>query len=308
MKIAVIGGTGFVGSYLVEELLHQGHQPRLLVRPGSGSKVVHGDQCEQVTGDVGDAVALRKTLQGCDGVIYTIGILREFPNKGITFEALQFEGAARTVDLAVKENVKRFILMSANGVKPQGTPYQTTKYRAEQHLQKSGLQWTIFRPSVIFGDPKGKMEFCTQLQQQLIDLPLPAPLFYDGLLPLHPGSFELAPVHIQDVATVFIKSLTMPETVNHVYSLCGPDRVDWKTALQTIAHASGKQKWAIPAPALVVKSVAALLDRFEFFPLSKDQLTMLMEGNTCEASGVFELFQITPTPFNEAALTYLSGD
>jgi NADH dehydrogenase len=306
MKIALIGGTGFVGSYLVEELLRQGHQPKLLVRPGSASKVVHADQCEQITGDVGDAVALRRTLQGCDGVIYTIGILREFKNKGITFEALQFEGAARTMDLAVEENVNRFILMSANGVKPEATPYQTTKYRAEQHLQQSGLQWTIFRPSVIFGDPKGKMEFCTQLQEQLVNLPLPAPLFYDGLLPFHPGSFQLAPVHIQDVATVFVKSLTMPEAVNQIYSLCGPDRVDWKTALQIIAHASGKQKWTVPAPALVVKSVAALLDRFEFFPLSKDQLIMLMEGNICESSDVFDQFQINPTPFNEAALSYLS--
>lgn len=306
MKIALIGGTGFVGSYLVEELLKQGHQPKLLVRFGSASKVIHADRCELITGDVGDSVALRKTLQGCDGAIYTIGILREFENKGITFEALQYEGAVRTMDLAVEEQVKRFLLMSANGVKPEGTPYQTTKYRAEQYLQQTNLQWTIFRPSVIFGDPKGKMEFCTQLQEQLVDLPLPVPLFYEGLLPFHPGSFELAPVHIQDVATVFIKSLTMPETINQIYPLCGPNKVDWKTALQIIAHASGQQKWMVPAPALVVKSVAALLDRFEFFPLSKDQLTMLMEGNSGESSHIFDLFQVTPTPFNEAALSYLS--
>lgn len=305
MRVAVIGGTGFVGSYLVDELVRQGHHPVLLVRPGSESKVVHPERCELIKGDVKDADALRQTLKGCDAVIYTIGILREFKSKGVTFEALQYEGAARTMDLALAENVKRFLLMSANAVEPEGTPYQTTKYRAEQYLQNTTLDWTIFRPSLIFGDPKGKMEFCTMLQQQLINLPLPAPLFYQGLLPVHPGSFELSPVHVADVATVFIKSLTMPETVGKIYGLCGPERLPWKELLQIIAAASGKRKWAVPAPAFVVKSVATLLDRFAFFPISRDQLAMLVEGNTCDSTEVFKVFDITPTHFNQASLSYL---
>ena len=305
MRVAVIGGTGFVGSYLVEELLRQSHQPVLLVRPGSESKVIQREQCTLVAGDVKDQEALRQTLQGCAAAIYNIGILREFKNRGITFEELQYRGATRTIDAARELNVKRFLLMSANGVKPDGTPYQRTKYRAEQYLKDRSLDWTIFRPSVMFGDPNGKMEFCTQLRAQLIDPPLPAPLFYEGLLPLNAGSFTLAPVHVSDVATVIIKSLTLPEAVGQIYGLCGPDTFTWKAIIDLLGRVSGKRKLALPTPAWVVKSVATVLDRFDFFPISHDQLTMLLEGNTCDSSAVFALFHVAPTRFNEASLGYL---
>jgi len=308
MKVAIIGGTGFVGTYIVEALLERDHQPVLLVRPGSEGKVAYREQCTLVPGKVQDVEALRHTLEGCDAAIYNIGILREFKSKGITFEELQYRGAARTMDVAVKTGVKRFLLMSANGVKADGTAYQTTKYRAEQHVKATELDWTIFRPSVMFGDPRGKMEFCTQLQQQLINPPLPAPLFYEGLLPLDAGSFLMAPIHVKDVATAFSKSLTMPETVHQTYGLCGPETFDWKTIIQILAKASGKHKLALPVPAFMVKSAAAMLDQFEFFPLSQEQLTMLLEGNACDSSEAFRLFEITPTPFNENSLSYLSRD
>ncbi|NJN48205.1 MAG: NAD(P)H-binding protein, partial [Candidatus Competibacteraceae bacterium] len=131
--------------------------------------------------------AIRQTLTGCDAAIYSIGILREFKNRGITFDELQYQGAVRAIDAAVDLGVKRFILMSANGVKAEGTPYQISKYRAEQHLQNTDLDWTIFRPSVIFGDPRGKMEFCTQLQAQLINPPIPAPCSMPGYYPSMPA-------------------------------------------------------------------------------------------------------------------------
>lgn len=306
MKVAMVGGTGFVGGYIVEQLLRRDHQPVLLVRPGSEAKVARPGKCKLVSGEVRDQQAIRRTLDGCDAVIYCIGILREFKAQGITFEELQYRGASRTMDIAVEAGVRRFILMSANGVKPDGTDYQTTKYRAEQYLQQTPLDWTIFRPSVIFGHPQGKMEFCTQLYQQMIRPPLPVPLFYRGLLPTDAGSFALAPVHVEDVATLFVKSLEMPETVHQTYGLCGPDTLTWKTILEVIGRATGKSKLMLPAPALAVQAVAALLEGFDFFPITRDQLTMLLEGNTCDSSGVFQLFGHTPVRFDEAALAYLT--
>ncbi|MEZ5583238.1 MAG: NAD(P)H-binding protein [Candidatus Competibacteraceae bacterium] len=305
MKVALFGGTGFVGSYLVRELLQHQHQPVLLVRPGSESKVEQREHCVLVPGDIKDLAAIRQTLTGCDAAIYSIGILREFKSRGITFDELQYQGAARTIDAAVELGVQRFILMSANGVKAEGTPYQTSKYQAEQHLQNTQLDWTIFRPSVIFGDPRGKMEFCTQLQAQLIKPPIPAPLFYPGLLPFNAGGFELAPVHIEDVATVFVKSPSLPETIHQTYGLCGPDVLSWKAIIERLGQASGKRKWTVPAPALAIKPLAALLEGFEFFPITQGQITMLMEGNTCAIPTPFSVFGVTPTPFDEAALAYL---
>jgi uncharacterized protein YbjT (DUF2867 family) len=208
MKVTVFGGTGFVGSYLVDALVERGHTPRLLVRAGSEGKVRHRAQCEIVTGDIGDAKSVAEALAGADAAIYNIGLLREFPARGITWEAMHYEGAARAIDAATDAGgVKRFVLMSANGAKPEGTGYQVTKYRAEQYLSRSGLDWTVFRPSVVFGDPRGREEFCSMLRDQMLAPPVPAPLFHEGIWPAGAGRFCMSPVAIQDVAQAFVRSL-----------------------------------------------------------------------------------------------------
>jgi NADH dehydrogenase len=307
MKVAVIGGTGFVGVYLVERLLAEGHRPRLLVRYGSGSKVERADDCEIVLGDVEQPDAMDRCLEGTDAVIYLIGLLRELPTQGITFVAMHRAGVECTIAAARGQGVERFLLMSANGVRPDGTAYQRTKYQADEALKASGLRWTIFRPSVIFGDPRGRMEFCSQLKRDLIDSPLPAPLFFPGWLPTHAGDFELAPVAVEDVAAAFTLALSDPSTESQTYSLCGPDRLSWKIILQTIASASGRTKWMLPAPALAVGVVAGLLDRFPWFPITRDQLRMLIEGNVCYENDGFARLGLTPTHFGPDALSYLRG-
>ncbi|MGE5154836.1 MAG: SDR family oxidoreductase, partial [Bdellovibrio bacteriovorus] len=196
MKVAVIGGTGFVGVHLVDRLLADGHRPRLLVRPGSAHKVTCSADCEIVPGDLEQPGAIGRCLEGTEAVIYLIGLLREHPQQGITFEAMHRVGVEETIAEAQTQGIERFLLMSANGVRADGTPYQRTKFQAEEALKASGLRWTIFRPSVIFGDPRGRMEFCSQLKRDLIDSPLPAPLFFPGWLPTGAGGFQLAPVAV----------------------------------------------------------------------------------------------------------------
>lgn len=305
MKVAVIGGTGFVGVHVVERLVQDGHHPRLLVRPGNVSKVERPSDCEIVSGDLGQPGAVARCLEDCDAVIYLIGILRERLSQGITYEAMHLLGVEKTIDAAQAQGVDRFLLMSANGVRADGTPYQRTKYLAEEALKTSGLRWTIFRPSVIFGDPRGRMEFCSQLKHDIIDSPLPAPLFYPGLLPMNAGEFKLAPVGVADVAAAFALALTDPRTESQTYSLCGPDRLSWKDVLSTIAAACGRSKWMLPAPALAVGAVARLLDRFPWFPITRDQLRMLLEGNVCHENDGFARLGLSPQHFGREALAYL---
>jgi uncharacterized protein YbjT (DUF2867 family) len=308
MRVTVFGGTGFVGSYLIDALLEHGHHPVLLVRPGSEHKVNQRDRCTLLGGDIADPAAVRSAIDGADAVIYNIGILREFPARGVTYEALHFEGARRAMDAAEQAGVRRFLLMSANGVKADGTGYQRSKYMAEQYLAITGLDWTIFRPSVLFGDPRGRMEFASQLYRDIVRPPFPAPLFFDGILPLQAGMFRLSPVHVKDVAAVFVKALDMPETAGRIIALGGPDALTWKEILQTIARAAGTTKWTVPAPVLLLKGLAAVLDQYAFFPITRDQLTMLMEGNTCDAQELLRTFGLTPTPFDAASLSYLHSE
>ncbi len=309
MKVSVIGGTGFVGSHILTRLAAEGHSARVLVRPGSEHKLPATPDCEPISGEVGDEAALRSCLEGSDAVIYLIGILRELPKRGVTFDALQRRGAERTFAIAAEVGVSRALLMSANGIDAAATPYQQTKLAAEEALKASALDWTIFRPSVIFGDPDGRMEFCSQLKSDLIDAPMPVPLFYQGWLPKNAGGFQLAPVHVDDVAEAFVGSLGRADTCGETYDLCGPDDLSWKQILSTIAAAVDKRKLMLPAPVMAIGTAAALLDRFPWFPVTRDQLTMLLAGNTCADDG-FGRLGIAPRPFGQAALAYLraSGD
>ncbi|MFL3013107.1 MAG: NAD(P)H-binding protein [Candidatus Neomarinimicrobiota bacterium] len=309
MKVAVFGGTGFVGSYIIDNLLAEGHTPKLLVRSESIYKVPSVGDCELIIGDVNDEEAVKKTVKEVDAVIYTIGIIREFKSKGITYENLHFGGAVNSIDAALAAGVERFVLMSANGVCPDGTGYQKTKWMSEQYLKNTGLKWTIFRPSTIFGDPRGngRPEFCSQLKKDLINLPLPAPLFHEGLVPFNAGNFSMSPVHIADVSKSFVSSLTNEKSILKTIELGGKD-FTWKQIIKTIGSAAGKKKLMVPAPVIAVKSVATALDRFSWFPVTADQLTMLVEGNTCDSSKYFSENKIEPIPFNEENLSYLGKD
>lgn len=307
MKVAMIGGTGFVGVHIVDRLLAEGHLPRLLVRSGNPSRVPRASECEIVAGELGQPGALAQVLAGADAVIYLVGLLRELPAKGITFDAMHRVGVERTIAEAKNQGVQRFLLMSANGARADGTAYQRTKYQGEQALKASGLAWTIFRPSVIFGDPRGRIELCSQLKRDIIESPLPAPLFFSGWLPIGAGEFKLAPVAVGDVAAAFVLALSDSRTESQTYSLCGPDRLSWRSILETIAAASGRTKWMLPASALAVGALAGLLDRFSWFPITRDQLQMLLEGNVCHENDGFARLGLTPTRFGSDSLSYLRG-
>lgn len=308
MKVALFGGTGFVGSYLTEELLNNKHKPVLLVRSGSENKITNSDECTINIGDVSNKEIIEDTIKGADAVIYNIGLIRQYPRKGITFENTHFEGAKLCIDTATELGVKRFILMSANGVKYEGTEYQSTKFLADQYLKNSTLDWTIFRPSLIYGNPKGKIEFCTQLRDDMLSLPLPAPLFFSGINIKNAGKFSMSPIHISDVAKFFVQSIDMKNTFGKIYNLGGPQSYNWIEIIDTISNASSKNKWKIPAPVEPIKLAATLLEWLPFFPITKDQLTMLLEGNTCDSSSTFDEFKIQPTEFSVESLSYLSAN
>jgi len=309
MKVSVFGGSGFVGEYIIEELLNNNFIPYVLLRYGSKNKIKRYRECKIITGSIDNDTAIEQTMMNAEVVIYNIGIIREFKSKGISFEKLHFHGLKRCVEQAKKLNIKRFILMSANGVKKNGTGYQMTKYKAEEYLKKSGLDWTIFQPSLIFGDSKGKQEFCKQLKIDMLSLPFPAPLFHNGILPFNAGMFKMSPIHVSDVAKSFVKSLNEKSSIGKTFSL-GGNNLTWKEIIKSIAIASGKEdKMFIPAPIIPIKVLASIFDRFDWFPISREQLTTLLEGNTCNSIEAFKLFGISnPIEFNLESLNYLSDE
>jgi len=304
MKIALFGGTGFVGSYIIDELIDSDFSPKVLVRKGSESKLL--SDCEIVYGDIADEKSIKETIRDTEAIIYNIGIIRELRSKEITYTKLHYEGVRICVKIAEEMNVNRFILMSANGVKPNGTGYQTSKFKAEKELQSSNLNWTIFRPSLIFGRPYSQThkEFCSELRDEILSLPFPAPLFYEGILPINAGLFSMSPIHAKNVSEFFVKSLDMKSSIGKIYKIGGLEKLTWKEIIHKISLASNKLTWKVPAPAILIKLMAKFFDRFEWFPVTTDQLTMLMEGNIVEEE-YFSNFDIDPIEFSVKNLDYL---
>jgi uncharacterized protein YbjT (DUF2867 family) len=300
MRVAVIGGTGFVGGYLVDALLDASYAVSLMVRVGSEGKV-RAEVWRKISGDIADKSAVEATVAGCDAVIYCVGILRESPARGITFESMQFDGAVRAIDAARGNGVRWFLLMSANGAKVPGTPYQETKKRAEDYLLASGLDAIVFRPSVIFGDPKGEMEIATQLYHDVVRPPLPTPGFMTSA-----GHVQMSPVHVEDVAQAFVNTLTDDSTFGKTYELGGPEVLSWSDMIGRVAKAVGTDKWVLPVPVGLMKIGATLFDWLPFFPVTRDQLTMLAEGNTADPSIIESLIGRPPKAFTPDTLSYLS--
>ncbi|MDJ0710869.1 MAG: NAD(P)H-binding protein [Woeseiaceae bacterium] len=297
MRVAIIGGTGFVGGYLIDALLASDHDVATLLRPGSENKLHNPDAVDTVTGDLADRDALAAVVARSDAVIYNVGLLREFPRRGITFEATQFQGVVDTVAAAQDAGARRLLLMSAIGVKDPGTSYQATKYRAEQHALSSDLDVTVLRPSVIFGDPRGTMEFATQLYHDMVRPPLPAMEF--------PG-VEMSPVWCEDVAAAFVAALEDDSTVGKTIQLAGPEILSWRVILDRIAAAVGRNKIILPMPLGLMRLSAMMFDWLPVFPVTRDQLTMLAEGNTGSADALEDLIGRSARPLDAESLAYLN--
>jgi uncharacterized protein YbjT (DUF2867 family) len=268
MKIFVAGGSGFVGEHLIKELQKSGHSVRTLVH----SRSKPGGEIEQVAGDITRPETFEQGLRGCDAVINLVGIIREFPARGITFENLHVRATANLLAATVGNGIRRYLQMSALGSRPAAvSAYHQTKWRAEESVRGSGLEWTIFRPSLIFGPHDA---FINMLAAQL------------RLAPLMPvigsGSYRLQPIHADDVARCFTLALAMPETIGQAYELCGGDRVSYEALLDMIAAALGRPRPFKPhMPLGLMKLAIPLMQKIPQFPITMDQLQMLLEESVC---------------------------
>lgn len=292
MKIFVTGGTGFVGNEVVRQLVEQGHEVAALVRSGSEDKLKmkESDQVKIHLGDVTEPESLPQAMRGCDAVIHLVGIIREFPDKGVTFKRMHVEGSRNVIEAASTQGVVRYLHMSANGARQDGnTGYSQSKWQAEQILREAVLDWTIFRPSLIFG--RGG-EFVEMLADLIRKLPV-VPVIGDG-------QYRIQPVSVKQVAETYVKALTLPKSIGEVYHPGGSESYTYDQILDLTGKALGKDKVRkLHNPVSMVKPFVKLLEGHEKFPLTQDQLIMLLEGNECDIQDWMETFSIQPISFAE---------
>jgi len=290
MKVFVTGGTGFVGSAILQQLVEAEHGVRALVRPGSEGKLAVQTGVEIVPGDATEPETLDGALDGCDAVIHLVGIIREFPSRGVTFERLHIEATGNILAAAQTQGVTRYLHMSSNGTGPTGTTgYHRTKWAAEQAVRASDLAWTIFRPSLIFG--KGG-EFVKMLADLIRKMPV-VPVIGDG-------RYRMQPVAVTQVAESFVRALEMPETVGQTYHLGGGESYNYDEILDLTGRAIGRSHVAkAHQPLFMVKPMVKLMEGSPSFPITLDQLEMLLQGNVCDPTDWAATFGIQPISYAE---------
>jgi NADH dehydrogenase len=281
--ILVTGGTGFVGSHLVARLVQAGEQVRALARTR-----VEISGVEVVVGDVRDLSAVTAAVRDCQAVIHLVGIVREIGEA--TFQRVHVDGTRTVVQACVEAGVGRLLHMSALGARPGArSTYHRTKWEAEELVRRSGLQATIFRPSVIFGAGSG---FLAELRRLVHRGPV-IPIAGNGMA-------LLQPIWVEDVISCFVGALAKPETAGQAYHLGGPEVFGFEEMVDLVAAAEGIRKPRLHLPVLWLRPLAAVLGRLTpRFPLTSDQLTMLLEDGVCDTTEMREVLGVTPASLRE---------
>jgi len=296
MKVFLTGATGFVGRYMLERLLADGHAVRAALRglPGQKARVVarsqqlgRKDDFQWVQGDVVEGTRLEEGMQGCDAVIHLVGIIVEKGSN--TFERVHHLGTRNVVEAAKRSGIKRFVQMSALGVRANGVAlYQTTKWKGEEEVRRSGIPFCILRPSLIFGEGDG---FVTQMMETMRSAPLFRPV---------PGSGKprFRPIFIDDVTACFARALTAEAAINQTVELGGADELTLNEVLAEIARCAGVRKPAVHIPLPLMFAGAAVMQKLlKHPPVTTDQLRMLREGSTCDIGPMKRIFGVDPRGF-----------
>ncbi|MEE8170784.1 MAG: complex I NDUFA9 subunit family protein, partial [Phycisphaerae bacterium] len=304
-RVLVTGASGFVGRYVVRELVARGYGPVCLVRNPEKLReaLSHVDRSRYtiVRGDLHDTRALNEAAGKAQAVIHLVGIILDRPLKGQTFSRIHVEGTRHVMQAAEKAGIRRFVHMSALGAEADAeSSYLRTKYQAEEIVRNCGLRWTIFRPSIIHG---ADGEFMQLMKTFVTMRPVWQFGFIPQQIPVIPyfgrGDARIQPVSVKDVAHCFAACLDMPETFGRFYELGGPEALSWKALYrmcrQTIPGAVGfKPMVSLPVP--LAKLAAATVMRTPLVPVSMrfnvGQVQMSQQDSVCDTAPVEEAFGI----------------
>lgn len=305
-RVLLSGASGFVGGYVLRELVGQGYRPVCVVRRpdemAARLESATAECCEIRTGDLFDPASLQAAAEGCGGAIHLVGIIEEKRDAGVTFERVHVEGTRRIVDACVGAGVQRYVHMSALGSRPNAVSrYHQTKFEAETIVRASPLKWTIFRPSLIHG-PEGEFMrmmkfFCTSWRQPVM------PYFGSG-------TTRIQPVSARDVAACFVAALSKPQTIGKTYDLGGPGRYTWREFYDVCAEAIvGRRRLKVPVPVWVAKlmarTIVPLTPSFLMpYKFNTDQIQMSQEDNVCDIAPIEHDFGLKLRDFREELAEY----
>ena len=260
--ICIIGGSGFVGRAIVDQAIKAGHQVTVACRHPERARnlLVKGARLARV--DVVDGSGLDEAVAGADVVIYLVGLLYE--RGRYTFQAAHVDGVERVLAACKQAGVKQYLHMSALGAGDvPASKYATTKGEGEALVRQSGLQWTIFRPSVIYGAGDSFFNKFKGLTKTL-------PVF-----PIISGDARLQPVWVQDVARAFVLSVDNRQVAGQTYELGGPQSFMLIDLISMLMRELDRKRFLFAVPHFVALMMATVAQFAPKPPLTRDQLVLL---------------------------------
>jgi len=291
--IVVLGGSGFVGRYLVSQLAAASRSVVVPTRRRErGKHLILLPTVEVIEANIFASPTLERLVRGAAAVINLVGILNE-SQRG-EFERIHVELARKVVSACRSVGVGRLLHMSALNADPSGpSRYLATKGEAEAIVAASGLEWTIFRPSVIFGREDSFLNLFARLERMLPVIALAAP------------NARFQPIFVGDVARSFVHALKDDLTHGQRYGLCGPRVYTLRELVTYVGEVSGHRRPIFPLGPTMSEIQARILEWLPGPLMSRDNLASMKKDSVCE-SGFPGIFGFTPAALEAIAPDYLS--
>jgi uncharacterized protein YbjT (DUF2867 family) len=294
-KICILGGSGFVGGHIVRLLAAQGISVRVVTSKRDHAKALFVfPSVEIVEGNIHDEVELARMTKGCDAVVNLVGVLHDSRKPSQGFERAHVELTRKVIAACKVNKIQRLLHMSALKADLNGpSAYLRSKAKAEQLVRESKLQWTLFCPSVIFGEGDSFLNLFSSL------------LTVAPVLPLAGANAKFQPIWVEDVAQVFANSLDNRATYGQNYNLCGPKIYSLRELVQLVARIKEVTRFVMGLPAPIAYAQALLMEYLPGKLMSRDNLLSMKSDNVCGCAFPAE-FGFTPTALEVIAPQYLS--
>ncbi|MEO8510971.1 MAG: NAD(P)H-binding protein [Chloroflexota bacterium] len=301
MTVAVAGGSGFVGGEIAAELDRRGHRVIVLShRPeAAGERLPDGIEIREA--DVTRADGLADALRGVDALVIAIAFPNlpiEEPARDHTFETVDAGGTEHLAAAAARSGIRRLVYISGVGAAPDAERHWfRAKWRAETAVRGSGIDFTIIRPTWIFGPRDVSLNRFLGFARALAFVPLSN---FGGQL--------MAPVFVRDVAALAADALQDDAARNEVFEIAGPEAMPMRDVIRRALRVAEIWRPLLPAPAPLVKLVAAVLQRLPGRLLTPDAIDFVNQPAVADNRKLLERMPRRLTPFEDGLRTYLTLD
>ncbi len=277
MKVFVTGGTGFTGSRVIPLLLQNGYEVRCLYRETSDRSLLTPLEIEWALGDVSNAGALSSSMQGTDVLV--------------NIASLGFGHADSIISAAKNAGIKRAIFISTTAIFTQlNAGSKKVRLVAETAIQSSGLDYTILRPTMVYGSDRDRN--MGRLIRFMKYSPL-VPVFGDG-------NYLQQPIYVDDIAQAIVGCLASEKTIRKSYNIAGAHALTYNQVIETIARGMNKRVWKVHFPSASIVGMLKFFERIRIpFPIKAEQILRLNENKDFSYTEAQNDFNYRPRSFVE---------